>query len=120
MLHLSSGIWEIQSRHPTHHPVTACFFLSHKRYNHISCIGMNHKLKIDIETKIYLISCPRYDLPHSVDLKYIYIPSHYVVLSYKKDSWNLSGEKALFENMWSIYTEIQVKKQKHLFSLEIF
>lgn len=59
---------------PIHHPVTACFFLSHKRYSHISCLGMNHKLKIDIETKIYLISCPRYDLPHSADFKkYIFL-----------------------------------------------
>lgn len=50
-------------------PLAACFILSHQGCSHVSYVEMNHKLEIDIETKIYCISSPRFIFQQSVALK---------------------------------------------------
>lgn len=81
-------------------PLIACFILSHIEYSHVSYVEMNHKLEIDIETKIQCISSPRFIFQQSVALKAIC--SQQMSLTYGKGS-------AVFGNSWSIYIQDQVK-----------
>lgn len=81
-------------------PLTACFILSHLGYSHVSYVEMNHRLEIDIETKIYCFSSPRFIFQHSVALKNYFC------------STNVTNLRKRFGTVWKFVLYLYTRSSK--------